>query len=115
MDKISISSTIIAEDFNAKIRKGNGPGNCIGQWSRGRRNDSGSKPAEFCEMNNKVITNSCFQHPRKHITTWFQTRINPTTTIVTNIFNQIDYIILDEKQKQNLTEHLKHHQITDLL
>ena len=114
MDKISISSTIIAEDFNAKIRKRNGAGNCIGQWSRGR-NDSGSKPAEFCEMNNKVITNSCFQHPRKHITTWFQTRINPTTTIVTNIFNQIDYIILDEKQKQNLKEHLKHHQITDLL
>ena len=68
MDKISISSTIIAEDFNAKIRKRNGAGNCIGQWSKGR-NDSGSKPAEFCEMNNKVITNSCFQHPRKHIRT----------------------------------------------
>ena len=90
MDKISICSTKIAEDFNGKIRKRNGPGNCIGQWSRGRRNDIGSKPVQFCEMNNKVITNSCFQQPRKHITTWFQKRINPTKRIVTNIFNQID-------------------------
>ena len=30
MDKISTSSTIIAGDFNAKIRKRNGSEHCIG-------------------------------------------------------------------------------------
>ena len=102
MDKISISSTITAGDFNAKIGKKNGSEKCIGQWSRGRRNDSRSKLAEFCEMSNKVIVNSCFQHPAKHITTWSQKRINPTTKIVTNTYNHMDYIILDQKQKYTL-------------
>ena len=72
MDKISTSITIIAGNFKAKIGKRNGSENCIGQWSRGRRNESGSKPAEFFEMDNKVIVNSCFQKHAKHITTWFQ-------------------------------------------
>ena len=71
MDKIT-SSTTIAGDFNAKIKKWNGSENCIGQCSVGRRNDSGFKLVEFCEMNNKVILNSCFHHPAKLITTWFQ-------------------------------------------
>ena len=72
IDKISTSITIIAGYFNAKIGKRNGSQNCISQWSRGRRNERGSKLAEFCIMNNKVIAGSCFQHPAKHITTWFQ-------------------------------------------
>lgn len=104
MDKISTSSTIIAGDFNAKIRKRNGSEHCIGQRSRGRRNDSGFKLVEFCKVNNKVIANICFQHPAKHITTWSQKKISPTTKIVTNIYNQIDYIILDQKQKRTLTD-----------
>ena len=55
-------------------------------------------------MNDKVIANSCSQHPAKHITTLFQKRINPTTKIVTNIYNQTDYIILNQKPKQTLTD-----------
>ena len=85
MDKISTSSTIIAGDFNTKIKKRNGSENCTDQCSRGRRNDSGFKLVEFCEMNNKVIVNSCFHHPAKLITTWSKKRINPTAKIVTNI------------------------------
>ena len=85
MDKISASSTIIAGDFNTKIKKRNGSENCTDQCSRGRRNDSGFKLVEFCEVNNKVIVNSCFHHPAKPITTWSQKRINVTTKIVTNI------------------------------
>ena len=85
MDKISTSSTTIAGDFDAKIKKWNGSENCIGQCSRGRRNDSGFILVEFCEMNNKVIVNSCFHHPAKLITTWSEKRIDPTTKTVTNI------------------------------
>ena len=43
MDKISTPSTITARDFNAKIGKRNGSENCIDQWLRGRRNNSGFK------------------------------------------------------------------------
>ena len=69
MDKISTSSTIIARDFNTKIGERTGSENYIGQRSRGRRNDSGSKLVEFWEMNIKVNSNSCFQHTAKLITT----------------------------------------------
>ena len=102
MSKISTASTIVAWDFNVKIGKKKGSENCIGQCSR-RRNDNGSKLGVFREMNNKVITNSCFRHPAKH-KIWSQKRINPTTKIVSNTYNQIDYIILDQKQKQTLTD-----------
>ena len=102
MSKISTASTIVAWDFNVKIGKKKGSENCIGQCSR-RRNDNGSKLGVFREMNNKVITNSCFRHPAKH-KIWYQKRISPTTKIVSNTYNQIDYIILDQKQKQTLTD-----------
>ena len=82
---MSTSSTTIAGDFNVKINKKNGSENCIGQCSRGRRNDSGFKLVEFYEMNNKAIVNSCFHHPAKLITTLSKKIINPTAKIVTNI------------------------------
>ena len=84
-DKMSTSSTTIAGDFNVKISIKNGSENCIGQCSRGRRNDSGFKLVEFYEMNNKAIVNSCFHHPAKLITTLSKKIINPTAKIVTNI------------------------------
>ena len=54
-------------------------------------------------MNNKVIANICFQQPVKHITTWFQKRINPITKIVINIYNLTDHIIQDQKEKKAVT------------
>ena len=102
--KIPTSITITAGNFNAKSGKKNGSENCIGQWSRGRRNKSRSKVAEFWEMNIKAIAKSCFQHPAKHMKTWFHIRINPTTKIVTNTYNQIDYIIPDQKQKKTVAD-----------
>ena len=105
MDMIPTSSLITAEKFNAKIRKRNGSENRINKWSRGRRNDSRSKSTEFCEMNDKVIAGSYFQHPAKHITTWSQKRINPTTKIAMIIYNQIDYIIFDKNKNRPLLNH----------
>ena len=59
---------------------------------------------EFCERNGKIIANNCFQHPAKHITTWSQRRTNPVTKQTVSIYNQIDYIILNLKNKQVLTD-----------
>ena len=37
-DKAPSSITMLAGDFNSKLGRKSGPKNCIGQWSRGRRN-----------------------------------------------------------------------------
>ena len=94
---------MLAGDFNSKVGRGTGPESYIEQWSRGRRNQNGTNLMEFCEKNGKVIANSCFQHPPKHITTWSQRRTNPTAKQTVLIYNQIDYIILNQKNKQVLT------------
>ena len=59
MDKILTLISVIVGEFDAKIGKRNGSENSICQWPR-RRNERGSKLAEFCDINNKVIANSCF-------------------------------------------------------
>ena len=58
---------------------------------------------EFCEKNGKFTANSSFQYPGKHITTWSQRRTNPLTKQNVWNYNQIDYIILNQKNKQVLT------------
>ena len=77
---------------------------CLGVWSRGIRNDNGSKLIDFCEERNLIVANSCFQHPAKHITTWSQQRTDTDTGAVNTIFNQIDYIICDQNHKHILTD-----------
>ena len=60
---------------------------------------------EFCdEKNGILIANSSFQHPAKIITTWSQKRTNPVTKQNFWIYNQIDYIILNQENKQVLTD-----------
>ena len=103
-EKQSTSVTIIAGDFNAKVGKSNQTETCLGAWSRGKRNDSGSKLIQFCEERKKIIANSCFQHPAKHITTWAQQRTIKETNTTKHIYNQIDYIILDQHKKQSLVD-----------
>ena len=58
---------------------------------------------EFCENQRKLVTNSCFNHPAMHITTWSQQRTNPTIGITNTIYNQIDYIIIDQKHRHTIT------------
>ena len=91
---------MLAGDFNSKVGRQTGPESCIGQQSRGRRNQNGTNLVEFCEKNGKCIASSSFQHPAKHITTWSQRRTNPKLWI----YNQIHYIILNQKNKQVLTD-----------
>ena len=95
---------MLAGDFNSKVGRQTGPESCIGQQSRGRRNQNGTNLVEFCEKNGKCIASSSFQHPAKHITTWSQRKTNPVKKQNVSIYNQIDYIILNQKNKQVLTD-----------
>ena len=101
----STSLLLIAGDWNAKVGKSSAGDKCIGKFSRGIRNSSGQHLIEFCSINDLFITNSAFQHPAKHITTWEHQRKdpkNPGNTIT--IYNQIDYILCQHKQKNILRD-----------
>ena len=93
--------TILAGDFNAKVGKQRHTDiSCLGKFSRGRTNNSGKTLIEFCSINHLFISNSAFQHPARHITTW-ESQIKVNNKLV-KIYNQIDYIICQENQKHLL-------------
>ncbi len=100
------SITIIGGDFNAKVgkRAKDEEISCLGRYSKGVRNRSGELLIEFCEKNKLFMTNTAFQHPSKHITTWSQSRTNKQTNKVQHIHNQIDYIIVNRSNTQNLEQ-----------
>ena len=64
--------TVLMGDMNAKIGKrcSTDTYSCLGAWSKDRRNDNGETFLDFCERSNLIITNSLFEHPSQHITTW---------------------------------------------
>eukprot|EP00794_Sanderia_malayensis_P021165 gene21165-23243_t len=96
------SLVLIASDFNAKIGKRSGIETCLGKYSRGKRNNSGQTLVDFCNIHDLFISNSAFQHPARHITTWeFSREVNNK---VIHIYNQIDYIICPENRKHTLID-----------
>ena len=95
------SQIYIAGDFNAKVGA-NGKEDCIGRYSRGRRNMSGQNFIEFCTINDLFITNTAFKHPARHITTWCGNRKDSRTNKMVEIYNQIDYIVCTRKSKSCL-------------
>ena len=103
-NKVPSSITMLAGDSSSKVGRRTGPEGCIGQWSRGRRNQNGTNLVEFYDKNGKFIANSCFQHLANNITTWSQRRTYPVTKKTVWIHTQIDYIILSQKNKQVLTD-----------
>ncbi len=99
------SVTFVAGDFNAKIGKRDnesGEENIMGKYSIGVRNQSGELFMDFCRRNEMFITNTAFQHPKRHIATWEQQRIMKETNTTKQIYNQIDYIIINKNKKQNV-------------
>lgn len=103
------SLTLIGGDFNAKVgKRENGEEECLGRYSRGRRNESGQKLIDFCSMHNLCISNSSFKHPARHITTWHSKRTQ--NGITANIYNQIYYIICTFDRKQLLRNARSHNE-----
>ena len=99
----SNSTTMIVGDFNSKVGKKEHEEeiNCIGKFSRGRRNISGQHLINFCEINNLFISNSAFRHPARHITTYSSTFVNSTGE-VKNYYSMIDFILINQKLRHSL-------------
>ena len=101
---VSSSITLIGGDFNAKVGKRTHAEACLGNYSRGRRNTSGQCLIDFCDTQQLLITNSCFQHPAKHQTTWEQQRKNRENNTIVTIYNQIDYIMIPSNRRHLLSQ-----------
>ena len=102
--KLSTSVVILAGDFNGKVGPSEENESCIGKWTRGVRNENGQKLVEWCESNHKKICNTSFQHKQSHIATWSRSIIDRETNQTKQIYNQIDYIIMDKIQAQSMTD-----------
>ena len=96
----------LAGDWNAKVGKSmNSSNTCLGRYSRGRRNNNGQLLIDFCIINDLFITNSAFQHPARHITTWENKRSDPNNqNKMIYIYNQIDYIMCNMNKKNILID-----------
>ena len=92
---------LIAGDFNSKVGKKIDGENCLGNFSKGVRNDNGQRLVDFCIENKLFITNSSFKHPSRHITTWEGSFRNKENKIV-KVYNQIDFVITSEHHKKHL-------------
>ena len=94
---------LIAGDFNAKVGKKKADEECLGNYSRGVRNNSGEQLTNFCTTNNLFVTNTAFKHRASHITTWANQRTDPKDpTKTVTIYNQIDYILCNKDIKSTL-------------
>ena len=94
---------LLAGDFNSKIgRNVDNVDECLGQYSRGVRNQNGQALVDFCNRHRLFITNSAFKHPARHQTTWSQTRTKNNETIT--IYNMIDFIICPQRFKSLFTD-----------
>lgn len=79
--------TIIQGDFNAKVGKELSACGIFGCFGLGERNENGDRLVEFCQEDNYVILNTCYQqHPRR-LYTW---------TSPGGLYrNQIDYCLIN--------------------
>ena len=98
------SIILIAGDFNAKVGKTKDNETCLGKYSRGIRNNTGQSLIDFCNVNQLFVCNSAFKHRACHITTWENHKEDKNKNKMTSIYNQIDYIICQQKQKHILND-----------
>lgn len=87
---------MIMGDFNAKIGEGRDPDHGVGQFGLGVRNSNGDRLAEFCHINEMVITNTLFNHHKRNRYTW----ISPDGQVK----NQIDFILISRKMKASVLD-----------
>ena len=78
---------IIAGDWNARV----GPADqstrhILGKFGLGQRCSNGNHLINFADYNHMVVANTRFQHPRKHLITWYS---NDGRTA-----HQLDYILI---------------------
>jgi exonuclease III len=85
---------LIIGDWNAKVGETAVPG-IVGKFGLGKRNVAGERLIDFCQENQMIITNTCFQQPKRRLYTW--------TTPNGQHRNQIDYILCNRRWKSSIT------------
>lgn len=104
---------LLAGDFNSKV--GMNPkedensikDNCLGNYSRGSRNENGQALIDFCEKHNFYITNTHFRHSARHRTTWLQTR-NTIQDTTKTLVCMIDFIICQHRHRNFFNDSRSH-------
>ena len=86
-------------DFNSKVGRKQCYEQCLGKYSKGKRNANGDALIEFAQMNNLLTSNTCFHHPSRHLTTW-----EGKSPAGKRIFNQIDFILCNSRQRAVLQD-----------
>nr|VZI36934.1 unnamed protein product [Spirometra erinaceieuropaei] len=81
---------IVAGDWNGRT----GPGDpttshLLGRFGLGSRCENGERLLNFADRNRLLVTNTCFQHRKKHLLTWYS---NDGRTA-----SQIDYILVSSR------------------
>ncbi|BHF72811.1 hypothetical protein SprV_0401588200 [Sparganum proliferum] len=81
---------IVAGDWNGRT----GPGDpttshLLGRFGLGSRCENGERLLNFADRNRLLVTNTCFQHRKKHLLTWYS---NDGCTA-----SQIDYILVSSR------------------
>nr|VZI18646.1 unnamed protein product [Spirometra erinaceieuropaei] len=81
---------IVAGDWNGRT----GPGDhttshLLGRFGLGFRCENGERLLNFTDRNRLLVTNTCFQHRKKHLLTWYSNDSHTT--------RQIDYILVSSR------------------
>ena len=90
--------------MNARVGKKSEDETCIGRYSKGERNPNGEELVTFCESNDLLLTNTCFKHNQRHLTTWQQDKLCKETGKHTRTRKVIDYIMVEKKYKDLLRD-----------
>lgn len=90
----------IAGDFNARVGKRRSYETVLGSFTKDLRNDNGQALVEFAHQHDFVLTNTFFQHPQRHVTTW--QGVHPKTKAP--YFTQIDFILCQRHHLSTITD-----------
>ena len=93
---------MLAGDLNSIIGQRQENETFMGSYSRGIRNANGRALANLLEQESLFLTNTAFQHPLKHISTWhgFMNRGANNRPV----HNQIDFIAIQQSKKKLITQ-----------
>ena len=92
---------MVMGDFNGKVGK-NKEEDIVGPYGLGERNENGQLLVEFCKRHNLFVTNTWFQQRTSAQYTW--------TSPDGNIKNQIDYVLIDKRYRNEVKNSKSHSQ-----
>ena len=101
------SIVLVACDFNGETGWKTDLEKCLGNFSGGRRNQTGQHLINLCTNHDLLITNTCFRHKEKRLITWEQTRI--VQGKLQRLMKTIDYICIPYKYKHRLEHSRTYH------